>query len=519
MKRIKNFIYKFWIPIILVGVLVGGSLFESVDYKTNGPWIKVREGAFVSTVLGTDTIFTNLTDIDSVRFMGYYGDSYQSGYLVETPSGIRGKLPVWMADISILIASGDYKGESATLSVPTKIRRDKYGVRIPNSEKLNALLSDGQQIEISEGTDIFPEIPHFGKYKIHEWHSFSKVMSIKKFMRLTKNLDFSRASGLIGPMSGIAYNPDDQLTASFRTYVFNPDNGKFYQPTVSFGKDSISATTQLTEISDRGSWFLKYLPGVSAIYDFPPTSFFARSAIYDNYEYNSLMSVFEKTVFWIMWLMTAIGSLLWLVAIGILPLWVFDYTLYAHPDVLKPFPNWSLRIIYIILMAICYYYWCVVLFAWGAYWWIVPIIIGFALGVYEFFASVFDDDIPHARCPECRHAGTIVLIDRNLMDTKTKTENNSSTYKLSEYTKRWKTWTQVTQGDRTWKENEQDHFETITQWRNDEYREKVRYDYSMLHYKCMNCGYRERKSKTDRKVLHSEHLGSKKWTEKESSEY
>lgn len=107
---------------------------------------------------------------------------------------------------------------------------------------------------------------------------------------------------------------------------------------------------------------------------------------------------------------------------------------------------------------------------------------------------------------------TITMENQNFLDTNTQMENNTRTHITGSHTKRWQEWTQVTKGNSTWRENVQNHSETTTHYRDDHYREKVKYDHYMMHYRCSCCGYKERDKATVRTVLDSQYKGSESYS-------
>lgn len=512
MNKIKEIIANFWISIVILSVLLGGSLFESTSYKTDGPWMKVRKGAKIFSQIGSDTIVTKLSAADSVRFMGYTKAWASADCLVETSEGIRGWMPMWMLDNPVIIASGDFKGDTVMIESPAKVLYDKYGPHVDFGEGLKGTLPNGQQTSNLLRLDVYPAIKDYEDYHVQTRHRFARLMTDKKFERIAAGLNFTDAASKIGPMSNIAKDKDGQLIVMFNTYVFNGQNGRFYNPIITFSADSTAVSSKLNEDTDRSSWLLRYLPLASTVYDWPLTSFFARSDTYSSLEKTGLQTPAQKVWFWLRWIIVAACSLVWLFAIGLLPCWLVNYLLFEHPKALKPLSDTAVKVLYAVLLAVFYYYWMLVLLAWGAYWWIIPLLIGCATFLYKVYITPLDDRIPHTRCPQCRSMCTITMENQNFLDTNTQMENNTRTHITGSHTKRWQEWTQVTKGNSTWRENVQNHSETTTHYRDDHYREKVKYDHYMMHYRCSCCGYKERDKATVRTVLDSQYKGSESYS-------
>lgn len=516
----KQLLKLFIIPALLILVLLGGTVFEKTGYYTDGPMMPVRKGMKVFSVFGAgDTIVTTLAAGDSVRFIGYNKAFYQGEYLVETTSGVRGWTMPWMLDIEMIAEWKDLEGDTLILDYPKKIIYNNYGPYWDHQKSpVTGQLLDGTKLEDIRSATLYPAIKDFRKYEINWQHAFSKIMSKKKFEKLAKDMKFEKSEKKIGPMYAVARLDNGDIEVRYRTYVFDPEDGKCYNPIVTFGADSVAIATGMREASDRGDWVLKRLPLVSAIYDFPLTSAFARTPVYDM-AYDSKMSTPSKIIFWICWGFSAIGALLWIFAVGSIPL-IIVYELMWCPKVFYYLSDRMLKVLMALVAIVFTYYWVIVLMGWGAYWWIIPL-VGFATYVIYFGCSApLDNTIPHSRCQECRSMDTMNLVEKEFLGSENAIESRTRSHELGSTTKRWKTWTRVSSdGGQSWHdENVKHHFEKDTRWRDDHYREKVRYDKFMLHYKCSVCGYHEQKRDQERHILDRKYTGSSDYTTHSSSE-
>lgn len=508
MKKFTTILRQLWVPVTVILVLVGASVFEQTKFPDEGPWIKVRKGAVVVSYMAEDTVVMKLAANDSVQFLGFDNHSIIGSCLVRTSAGVMGWTPMWMLDTPLIYASKPYVGDTVYIDAPGKVLTYRHWPTPAPDSPVKGTLSDGTVIERMQGKYVYPAIKDFTDYQIHTRHRFAGVTSKSKFDEKAKGLRLSEMKKL-GPVINTAYNKNGELSARFFIYAFDSDDGCFYFPVITFGADSVAVSTDFVEATDRSDWVLRHLPFASQIYDFPLTSFFARSPAYEPFSNGDILrSTPKKILFWIVRIIAIAGALVWLFGIGLIPAALLDWVLVNRPAWLRALPDSVVKLIYIVLLGVVYYYWMIVLLAWGAYWWIGILLYGAAWVIYEVYTSPLEDYVPHGRCPECRHIHSIVLMKSDFVGSETRMENTTETQKTGEDKKKWETWTQVTQGNQTWRENIRLHTETTSHFRNDHYRDKVKYDSYKLHYECMCCGYKEQANKTKRKRLERIFKGS-----------
>lgn len=518
MKNILQHLGVLIWPTILLAVILCGSLFETTGYRP-GPMMAARKGAVIYSVFNQkDTIFTKLAQGDSVRFLGYKKAHYDADFLVETTTGVRGWICPWMLDIDFIGGSKAVLGDTFKLGTPSKVIYNSYGPHWNYKDPVIGVYADGSPTVDLKSATIYPAIKDFGDYELRTQHSFSKIMSVNKFKKLSDKLTLTQSEDKLGPIENAARRDNGDIDVRYHTYVFNPADGNFYNPIVTFGADSVAVATSTREATDRSDWVLKYIPLASEIYDLGLTSFFARTDIYDsNNDTGKLMSTGKKVWYWACVIVGGIGALLWLFAACSFPVALLIALLYI-PKIFYPLSDTAVKVLTAVVTAIFTYYWLVVMLGWGAYWWLVPIVIYVTYFLWDVYTVPLEDTIPHARCQKCRWMYTMELIDKDFLESKNSTENTSKSHKIGGHTRRWQTWTQVTQGNSSWKEDVKDHYETETHWRRDHYLENVRYDYYMLHYQCTECGHREKARDSVRVVLDRKFQGSSNYTTYDSSD-
>ncbi len=508
------------IPLIFLVVVIGMDLLTSHNYRNDGPWIGVRKGAKMFSYFGNDTIVTPLAAGDSVKVLGYLDWSNNGRLLVETPSGYRGALYYWWADIDVITGNPNLRGDTIRMSPPKKVLQSKYGMHYGELRPKGILVRTGQEVDVDRYS-YYPAIKDFAKYEIQDRHNYSKIMSQGKFQRIADNLSFADAEKRVGPMKYIARNASNDIEVRFRTFVFNPSDGKFYYPILTFGPDSVAVATRYDLATDRGSWALKYLPLAPAIYDLPLTTFLTRTGVYDE---AYLGSDFEKTGFkkflgWVGTFISMIFGLVWVFAVGAVPMCLIYWILY-YPRVLYVLSDTGVLVVMAILGAVVTYYWMIALMAWGAYWWAAALMIGATYYIWDFFNIMLEDSVPHTRCQNCRAMDTMYLDEEEFLHSTHDTEIRTKSTQIGQTSTTTKEWTDIYRGNQ--KVGEKDHRRTVdtdTTYRDDDYEEQVRYDNYKLHYKCSVCGHKERGTRRSRHVLSSKFKGSSTRTERSTKNY
>lgn len=508
------------IPLIFIIVVVGMDLLTRHNYSADGPWIGVRQGAKIFSYFGNDTIVTNLAQGDSVRVLGIIDDSNNGRLLVETTSGFRGALYNWWADINYITSNPNLRGDTVRMETPKNMRRTAYGLHYGEKRPKGILVKNGKSVDIDR-YHYYPAIKNFDKYELQERHNFSKLMSLGKLKKLADGLNIAEAEKAVGPMKYIARNSANDIEVRFRTFVFNPEDGKFYYPVITFGKDSVAMASSLDFATDRGAWLLKYLPLTSVIYDMPLTTFLTRTGVYKE---SYLGSDFEKTGFkkflgWVGTIFSMILGLIWIFAVAGIPLGIIYWILH-YPRILYSLSDMAVLAVMAVLAGVFTYYWIIALMAWGAYWWVAALIICASYSLWEFYNIQLEDVVPHTRCQNCRGMDTMYLDQEEFLHSEHGTETRTKSTQIGQKTYTTKEWTDVYRGSQ--KVREENHRRTVdtdTTYRDDDYEEQVRYDNYKLHYKCSVCGHKERGSKRRRHVLSSKFKGSSTRTERTTKNY
>ena len=500
---------------VLVSLMVGTSLFESTRMRSDGPMMTVTANGHIFCVFGNDTINTPIAKGDSVRMLGIYNDGIFMKYLVETGNGIRGWIMPWYVDMPVLTHSKKHNPNNTIWLTNIPKTSAQYG-HILGWEYYGTLANGTKSANIYS-TDYFPAFKDSHKY-IFRKNTSSHFVSREKFERnvVGKNLNFIKDK--YGPVMQYIPSGAGGGEASVNTSVFDKSTGSFYEPVLTIASDSTVSSVRFGLLSDRNSWIWKYIPLSSQLIDLPLTSFFARGSLYDSLKPSNLCtSPMDKTWNWTKRIIIGIGGLIWLIVIpSAVCLLVYIMLYFRHS--LYPLSDTAVRILISILTALFAYYWIIVTMTWGEYifWEVLLIMITYMTCQNAF--SVLTDEVPHIRCQKCRAMEAMELVDKDFLESEEKTEDTSQSHKLGSRTRRWQTWTQVTQGNSSWRENVKNHYETDTDWRRDHYKENVRYDRYMLHYQCQCCGHKERKRDYVRVVLDRKYQGSSTYTTHSSSD-
>lgn len=508
-----------WIAVsifaFLILMMIGGSVFESIRLRTDGPMMAVTAKGHIFCVFGNDTIMTPVAKGDSVKMLGVYNDGIFMKYLVETDKGIRGWIRPWYVDMPVLTHSKKHNPNDTIWLTNIPKTESKYGHIL--GWEFYGTLANGEKSSNIYSTDYYPAFKDSHKYILRK-NSSSHFVSREKFERtvIGKGLDVLEKE--YGPI--MEYIPADNGggEVTVNTSVFDKSSGSFYQPVMAIAADSTVSEVRLGLSNDRNSWIWKFLPLSSQLIDLPATSFFARSSLYDSLMPTEFCTTpMAKTWNWIKRIAIGLGGLLWLFATPIAVVLFFSIILYFR-HVLYPLSDTAVKILTTAVTVVFAYYWIIVTMTWGEYAiWEVLLIALTNMACMGMFANL-SDEIPHMRCQKCRAMEAMELVDKEFLESEEDTEDTSRSHKLGSRTRRWQTWTQVTQGNSSWREDVKNHYETDTDWRRDHYKEKVRYDRYMLHYQCQCCGHKERKRDYVRVVLDRKFQGSSTYTTHSSSD-
>lgn len=520
MKRIFSFFEPFFPFLVVLGVYIFGSALDNTEFSTEGGMVKVRPGAKVYPDFGENPRSTTTYPAgDSVQFLGYYNDKFSSSCLVKTEKGFIGDIPLWELEIPLLASRGKYKGDTIRLIPPKQFEEYKGYPIIPRKTEVNGILPNGEKTENLWSGNFFPDVPHFIDLKISEGinKSFTKLMSKEKFDGLLSSLKYGSAESVLGPVLASAQKGNNEIRASYHALIFNPESGKFFRPVITFNSDSAASSVELVMERERADWLLKNLPGAAKIYDWPLTTFFARSDLYlDLNRAPGLMSGLEQVWFWIRYVVKFLGVIIWFFCFSYPAIWILNYIIVNFPGVFRPFSNSVMKAIYIAVIALLTYYWILVTLAWGMYWFFIPVQILIAGSIYYQFNGVLSEFIPHARCPQCKHVHSMILTKSELLDSYLDTEYINKTQKTGTDVKEWETYTEVRYNSgRTERENVKRHKETTTHFKHDNFKDLVKKYLYHYHFACSNCGYKESVKRLERTLLDREHLDSSTSSETE----
>lgn len=524
MKIIIRNIGAILLFILWVSLYIVSSAVEKTKYNTDGEWLKVRKNAVIYSKVGQEDIATSLNPGDSVRLLGYQGSWCYSNCLVETSSGVRGDLQMCMLDIPLLASGGKYSGDTIKLNDPKKFETINGRKCLSDNAKITGVVTNGEKANDLMNEDFYPDVPDVFKLKLGDMNGFTKLMSKGKFEKIMENLHLDNAERLIGPVNYQARKGNNEVISTFRTYVYDPSDGKFYRPTVTFSADSLAVSSQFKETRTEFDWFLKsdwlirILPAASWVYNLPVTSFFVRSDIYDPLV-NPIGYISEAgtVMYWVKWVFKILGFFVWLFGFGIIPIYLLNFILVNYPGVFKMVSNNAMHVIFVVALIGLNYFWILATLAWGMLWLLVLVDIFIVICAYVVYGFTFWNFIPHTRCPNCKHIDTMEMVSKDFVGSTIVHGNSTETTTIGEDKKSWVEYTRVTQGNTSWRENEKLITETTTHHRHDHYRDTFKRDKYDVLFCCSVCGYKERTIDTDSKLIDRKHKGSHKTSSKDLS--
>lgn len=508
--------------VLWLGVFILPSAFEKTEFKTDGEWIKVRKGTVVCSRMGQEDFSTPLNAGDSVRLLGYRYADLSSGCLVETSAGERGEIQMWMLDIPMLASGGRYSGDTVRLSAPSKLTSVEGRKILTREGSITGVLPNGEKTENLVRDNFYPDVPDVFHLKLNDMSGFTTLMSKGKFEKRMKDLRLRDAERKIGPVYFQGVRGNGEIVAAFRTHVFDPSDGKFYRPIVTFSADSIAVSGRYQLTGANSDYILRYIPGASFFFNLPATAFFARSDIYNPLvNPTGYVSEFQNVLYWVMWSLRMICFVIWIFCFGFIPLRVIDFIVEHCPKVFGFVSNTAMNVIYWCWLLTSYYFWLMVTLAWGMYWLVViveMIVYFFIIACcIIYFTNKFWNFIPHTRCPECKHIGTIELVRRDFKGSEIGVRDATDTTTIGKDQKRWKEYDEVHYASgRVEIKNEEIHTETTIHERHDKFKEKVRHDKYAACYRCTVCGHTEGTMETDTTLLSRLYKGSKKTSRTET---
>lgn len=511
------FMIVLWLAVyILPGVT------EKTEFNTDGEWIKVRKGTIVYSKIGDEDFATTLNSDDSVRLLGYKAAVLNSGCLVETSSGVRGEIQMWMLDIPMLASGGKYSGDTVRLNAPAKLETLDGRKSLTSKGSITGVLRNGEKTDNLIADNFYPAVPDVFKLKLNNMAGFTTLMSKGKFEKRMKDLTLRDAERKIGPVFFQGVRGNGEIVAAFRTHVFDPSDGKFYRPLVTFSADSMAVSSRFQLTGANSDYILRYLPEASLFFNLPAIAFFARSDIYNPLvNPKGYISEFQNVLYWVLWSLSKVCFVIWIFCFGFIPLRVLDFIVTYYPKVFGFVSNTAMNATYWILLLVSYYFWLMVTLAWGMYWLVViveMIVYFFIIACcIVYYTNKFWDYVPHTRCPECKHIDTIELVRRDFKGSEIGVRNTTDTNKIGEDKKTWKEWTEVHHSSgRVEIRDEVIHTETTIHERHDKYKEKVRRDKYAAYYRCTVCGHTEGEIETQTTLLSRLYKGSKKTSRKDT---
>lgn len=478
-----------WGVVSVVALCV--NVWQGMDYdlKKEGLELTLEKSLTLGMHFGDDSLGVKVAKGERVEVLSVERTSFGQKWRLKTARGNVGEVDAsCIPQVRQIVTDGASKGDTVS------VRPDWHGDYVYN------YFYQGKDGAESKRTtkDFYPALEGVDGY-IYEGDAIAGVCSRDKF-----------ESNAVGrPMANVAnewgqplllHMGKDSLVAQYDWLVLDPHTGCMCRPNVKFGTDSVAQAVFYTNSKDRSAWWLKNLPLASYIVDSPIATLLVRSGCY---------VVFANPLN-VHWWHYAIGVLLlislafWMFWTQAIPTLIMGW-LIRFPPVFFPLSDTVLKWLLIGVSFASFYFWSVVLMAWGMFPAFALLILVATYYMCQLAISPLCD-YPHIRCPKCRRLYTIVF-DREEFDHG-EYRKGSDVVKgrlLGQRTHTYPAWTQVT--TTTTYRNQYDgttHSSTSTH-REDYHMEEQKYrtyeyieydvmylvEHFRLYYKCGKCGHTE----------------------------
>jgi hypothetical protein len=516
----KHFFDRTFLFFVLFLLFVGIIIYASIPNRKPAD---VKVAAIQKTQLfgyGDIEPFGTINKGDSLVILGQ--DVRGLRFLVQTAKGERGYIDQEGVDARFIVYSlpqGDnlsiQKGDTVTF-----VSRGVKTKKEDNSDIITYLAPNGTKGEINEekiistiGNNLLEKEIQGGDY----------YLSKKKFEKLYIGKTFDEIEQLYRPAMYVKKD-NDFLQAKYPLRVFDKADGKFYNPIINF-KDGVAISYSTKLDKDKNSFFLKYMPLVSAVLD---VDFFSQLISWEFFEEKDLDSkapdkTYIKVLVTIGVILVMICAFLLIFALNIvLPCLLFGLLRFRYPLIFisnNLFPK---------IITIVYWLGTYVLIILGLsypfdWWYYVPIVIVSTLWVPRKMNNWFAK-FPSNRCPNCKSLYTIVFEDeafeREYQEWRIKENANLLSTKTS---KEWVHDTEVTKwSDGSTSSRNVNHrrvTHTTRKYRMDVYDVLYLVKVFKRTYKCEHCGYEEYGTRCDEKILDKKYKGSYADSDTTSSGY
>ena len=483
-----SLVWKNLIPALIVLVLLVFSVVRTRRELPQTPpqtvLIKDADMTFYWNRGCTDKLTTSikLKRGDSLKVLGIGKPTNDYDYYwVETMDGQRGMISPLAIDQRAVVVKGHSDEVKANIGDTATI----LGMKGDSKYTYNLKCSDGEQIQATRSELRYLTELELGNYQLTTPMGPYYVTK-EKFEKLCKSKTAAELEDYFDHAMTVC-RVDSGLRMYLNVAVLDTKTGIYAFPDITFDKTDAAGVSdiQWRDSLDRNSFFLKTLPLAGSIIDAGHSlineSFYWYSVKLRELEgwkhYLSIVLLFVLGFFWLYGTCFLLGHIfLSLVPLRYPLIWLSNNAI-----------RWCTTALVLVLL----YIWCVLMFAWGVWWWaFLPVVAYMAIS----FEGRFMDKILMLRCNQCKSMDSYERIHSELINESLQWCTESEYDKLvSRETERWKTWDEITYRwssgrTETHKSNERNHSRTtsVRQYK----------DYKVLYlvkeyedtYVCQCCG-------------------------------
>lgn len=491
--------------VVIIAAIVFNAYVDNGRINPDSDMIVMNHKTAVTSYPGKDTIVTPVKAGDSLRLLGYYPARYTRPHKlwVETADGTRGFIDLIEFGIPLTVKKGKHQGDTVTVT-GIDLKGNKYEFTYPdgtvdqlNYEKFMPVMTD----RLSDRT-LNPDT--------RAW-----FMSKGKFERLYLGRTFGECDSLRRPAIHVARTAGG-IVAEFEVRVFDPADGKFYRPVVTFNDSLVASSYELFYKSDRSDWLLKRLPLVTKIVDADWLSSLIQGPLYNDVESETPTSWWMWTLFGIFLVLYAGGFFVWVFCTGAAPTLLMGF-LVRFRHAYYPLGDKSLRMLLGVVTIGSVYVWSVLMLLWGMFWPFLAAIFMASFYLFVLTASPLDH-VPHVRCLGCRRLHTMRQVaERIVREHDEWVDESKEGELLGKKVRKWDTWTDriTTRTDgygnkhvSTDRINMKHHTETTRTVRMHDYKVLLHItDYEQEH-RCRFCNQKELTHSTSWREIDRKYLGS-----------
>ena len=453
-----------------------------------------------------DTVTSNISRGDSVWLLGVETDKLR--YWVADAQGQRGYVNQDDFDSCVVIHSmkrvdekiKPFLGDTVQIVKPLR-KRGEFLCR----------LSNDSTIEVSAEYIFGSTAIKYEKYITKG--NYTTHMSMKRLERELKTSNIVSADS-IGKLARVIAKTKSGWLARYNITAVGSDGVKYY-PIVAFDSNGQFSKVDMKVKTSSGSFLLSLLPFVDTIAD----SGFLESLIDEPiYNFSFNVSEYPAWLYYICWVLVLLFGLfvflMWVQGTALFPMFLMmGMTRFSWA--FKPLPDMALKIIAPVLAFVGIYVWVVSIGLWGMPWWMsLPLLLIAAAYPLSEYVGNFADNVPHSRCPKCRHIDSLSYSYEEDTGTHiTYEEESVNCGKVGESRREWDTYNVTTtrwSDGRTTQDitDKQHHVKVDNIYQYDVYKVKYLVHDIYDHYVCHHCKHDERSYNPKYEELSREYLRS-----------